>query len=134
MGPAEFPAVRVVRSPGDRGAGGRQLGRGLTLSSPGRFMLCLRMTGCVLRTLQYFIAGISGLGRLLVLEVRRKVRRYRALLRPRYLIISVQCLASGQLLHPPGLMVGMMMMMMMVLVVGVVVGRGQHLGAHAVLG
>ena len=51
-----------------------------------------------------------------------------------YLIISVHGLASGQLIHPPGLMVMWMMVMMVMMVVGVVAGRGQHLGAHAVLG
>ena len=35
----------------------------------------MRLAGCcVLGTLQYFIAGISGLGRLLLLDVRKKVR------------------------------------------------------------
>ena len=75
MRPAEFLAVRVVRPPRGWGAGGCQSGG--SLSSPPTFLLCLRLTGCVLRTLQYFIAGIRGLGRLLVLEVRRKVRPYR---------------------------------------------------------
>ena len=75
MRPAELPAVRGVRSPGHRGGGGRHPGRGLSPSSPRRFVLRLRLTGCVLGTLQYFTAGISGLGRLLCLEVRRKVRR-----------------------------------------------------------
>ena len=59
----------MMGSPGDRGTGGH-LGR--SFSSPRRFM---RLAGCcVLGTLLYFTARISGLGRLLLLEVRKKVR------------------------------------------------------------